>query len=174
MGQYYIAVNIDKKEYIQPHACGDGAKLLEFALGRAGFMSCLALLLADGNGRGGGDLFGAKCPKCEGGVLRRKDGTPRRHRGGPRDGLVKICPKCKAVGRVPAPEIVGSWAGDRVVIAGDYGDNGKFLPDGREDGPNLYAAVYAEGSEFRNVSEDVMRALAGDRWAAEYMGESAA
>jgi len=167
MGQYYIAVNLDKKEFIRPHACGDGAKLLEFGLGRGGMMSAMALLLADGNGRGGGDVFGAKCRKCDGvGYLRRKDGTPRRDR----EGMVKICKACEAVGRLPAPEIVGSWAGDRVVITGDYADNGKFVPDGSEDGPNLYALVHKDGSGFRDVSDAVMRAMGGDRWMAEYVG----
>jgi hypothetical protein len=55
MGQYYKMVNLDKKEYINPHSFGDGAKLLEFS-GNGGMMAGLAILLASGNGRGGGDL----------------------------------------------------------------------------------------------------------------------
>ena len=79
MGQYYKVVNVDKKQYLHPHRFGDGLKLLEFGCGSEGTMTGLAVLLADGNGRGGGDL----------------------HADDP---------------------IIGSWAGDRIVIAGDYAD----------------------------------------------------
>jgi hypothetical protein len=56
MGQYYLIVNLDKKEIIDPHKFGDGAKLLEFGNSSSGTMCGLAILLADGNNRGGGDL----------------------------------------------------------------------------------------------------------------------
>lgn len=56
MGQYYKIVNLDKKEFITPHEFGDGPKLLEFGTSSGGAMMALAILLADGNGRGGGDL----------------------------------------------------------------------------------------------------------------------
>jgi hypothetical protein len=91
MGQYYIVVNIDKQQFIDPHRCGDGAKLLEFASSGCGMMACLAILLADGNGRGGGDLM----------VWNQMTGENA---------------------PVPGAEIIGSWAGDRIVIAGDYAD----------------------------------------------------
>lgn len=58
MGQYYVICNIDKQEYISPSSFGDGVKLMEFAScnypGKS--LSALAILLADGNNRGGGDL----------------------------------------------------------------------------------------------------------------------
>jgi hypothetical protein len=59
MGQYHHAVNLDKGEYLSPHALGNGLKLWEQAYGnRAGVGSALIVLLAvsapDG-GRGGGD-----------------------------------------------------------------------------------------------------------------------
>lgn len=171
MGQYYVAVNLDKKEYLHPHACGDGAKLLELGLSSCGLMACLAILLADGNGRGGGDLYGGTCPTCKGhGVMLRKDGKPRT-----RKGLAVLCKDCKAVGRVAAPEIVGSWAGDRIVLAGDYADPEKFLPEGadaeyrdsrgRTRKHNLYSYLCREGSEYKDVSVEALRALAGDGYA---------
>jgi len=57
MGQYWCAVNLDKREYIHPHAFNEGAKLWEIVVNRSLFMSGLALLIADpdANGRGGGD-----------------------------------------------------------------------------------------------------------------------
>lgn len=56
MGQYYVVVNLDKKEFIRPHYMGDGAKLLEFGCSATGTMAGLAVLLATSNGKGGGDL----------------------------------------------------------------------------------------------------------------------
>lgn len=58
MGQYYMIVNVDKKEYISPHDFDCGMKLMEFAnpVYTGKIMSALAILLADGNGRGCGDL----------------------------------------------------------------------------------------------------------------------
>jgi hypothetical protein len=58
MGQYYKLVNLDKKEYLKPHDFGHGAKLVEFTSAGSGMMAGLAILLASGNGRGGGDLGG--------------------------------------------------------------------------------------------------------------------
>lgn len=45
MGQYYKAVNPQAQEYLSPHACGDGAKLMEFGQSGGGMMSALAKLL---------------------------------------------------------------------------------------------------------------------------------
>jgi len=113
MGQYYKIVNIKKKEYITPHAFGDGAKLMEFSMSSSGVLAGLAILLADGNGRGGGDLNSEK-------------------------------------------EIVGSWAGDNIVITGDYADTGKFVKD---ENKNLYEVAMDEGE---NISIKVLDALCDD------------
>lgn len=138
IGQYYIVCNIDKKEYIDPHCWDDGAKLLEFALSTEGTMTALAILLADGNDRGGGDLH-------------------------------------------TTSTYVGRWAGDRIVITGDYADAGKFT----DTGDNLYDTVtyYKTGKkvrydydpttlhdetipnpEWHEVSADVMAALLDDSY----------
>ena len=115
MGQYYKIVNIKKKQYITPHTFGDGAKLMEFSMSKNGVLSALAVLLADGNGRGGGDL-GSDNP------------------------------------------IVGSWAGDNIVIAGDYADTGKFVKDPTH---TLYTVASEEGED---ISLKVLDALCDDRW----------
>lgn len=54
MGQYHIAANLDKKEFIHPHRLGDGLKLLEWDI--EGTLSALQMLLAVSSGRGGGDF----------------------------------------------------------------------------------------------------------------------
>lgn len=60
MGQYHMAVNLDKREFLYSHEVGDGLKLMEQAMsGPGGIGSALILLLAVSNGetgRGGGDF----------------------------------------------------------------------------------------------------------------------
>lgn len=57
MGQYHVTTNLSKKEFVHPHALGDGLKLIEQAgSGPGGIGSALILLLAASNGYGGGDF----------------------------------------------------------------------------------------------------------------------
>lgn len=67
MGQYFYVVNLTKKQYLDPHRFGDGAKLFEFGTG-GGTMTGLSWLLSTGGGSNWG----------------------------------------------------GTWAGDSIVIVGDY------------------------------------------------------
>jgi len=113
MGQYYKIVNVKKKQYITPYTFGDGLKLMEFGMSANGVLAGLAILLADGNGRGGGDL----------------------HSENP---------------------IIGSWAGDNIVIAGDYADKGRFV---KTTDQNLYEVCQAEGED---ISIKVLDALCDD------------
>ena len=99
MGQYLLVVNLDKQQYLHPCRLGDGQKLLEFADGGA-TLTALAILLAKDNGRGIGDLHVAP-----------PDAPAERWE---RNGWQRI--------RTPHAHLVGSWAGDRIVIAGDYSD----------------------------------------------------
>lgn len=135
MGQYYMIVNLDKREYIHPHKFHDGLKLMEFGLSGYGTMAGLAILLADGNNRGGGDI----------------------HSDNP---------------------IIGSWSGDRIVVAGDYADPGKFMPpDIPEDVLQRVAKrVFTQGHqkpeevnlhflarcEWEDISGEVIDALSED------------
>lgn len=134
MGQYYLIVNLDKREFLYPHRFGDGLKLLEFGDSAAGTMCGLAILLADGNGRGCGDLE-ADDP------------------------------------------IIGSWAGDRIVVAGDYADGGRWLggvptaelqavadehfTEGYREPERVNLYAYAEDT-FRDVSDEVIQAMLKD------------
>ena len=68
---------------LKPHSPCNGAKLIEFSMGRTA--TALTLLLASRNGRGGGDWA--------------------------------------------EHELIGSWAGDQIVVAGDYADSGQFLTE---------------------------------------------
>jgi hypothetical protein len=112
MGQYYKVVNLDKKQYLEPHGFGNGAKLMEFASG-GGTMMALGVLLADGNGCGGGDLDSSD-------------------------------------------PLVGSWAGDRIVIAGDYADR-SWNAENPSDERTLYQRLDEDG--FKDISADIRRVL---------------
>jgi hypothetical protein len=57
MGQYHMVVNLDKKEFLDPHSLGCGLKLMEQAGTQFGTAGALLILLACSNGRGGGDCF---------------------------------------------------------------------------------------------------------------------
>jgi len=114
MGQYFKVVNTTKGQVITPHKFGGGAKLMEFSSDGMGTMQGLAILLADGNNRGGGDL--------------RSDNP-----------------------------IIGSWAGDNIVVTGDYADEGKFC-----DNPTIN--LYETSKRFKDVSFDVIEALCEDSW----------
>ncbi len=134
MGQYYLIVNLDKREYLYPHRFGDGLKLTEFGCSNDGTMTALAILLADGNGRGFGDLEADDA-------------------------------------------IVGSWAGDRIVVAGDYADPGRWIEGAFLDELQAVAdKCYTEGcrepervnlhhwasERFRDISDLVIQAMLKD------------
>ena len=139
MGQYYIVVNVDRKEYLDPLKFNDGLKLLEITGGRSFTLSALALLLADGNGRGGGDF------------------------------------PCSSSSVPDVSEWIGRWVGNRIVVAGDYADDCKFLSErdiaqfyqsdpeafelirryGRK-GPNLYEVAKRT---FTDISEHMIAVM---------------
>lgn len=104
MGQYHKCYNVDKKEYIHPHRIDNGLKLLEQVGWEKSTATALFLLVANSNGRGGGDA---------------KDHP-----------------------------MIGRWAGDRILVQGDYADsncNGYLTED--------------ELMGFVDISADVMDML---------------
>lgn len=120
MGQYYLIVNLNKKEFLCPDILGDGIKLMEFGNSVEGTLLALTVLLADGNGRGGGDLTSGSYQKAMGKWyedIKKYDQKKRKTK--PRQ------PNCETL----MNKLVGSWAGDRIVIAGDYADPRKFLTE---------------------------------------------
>jgi len=57
MGQYWLPVNLDKKEFVDPHKLGTGLKLWEQLANQHGTGSALIILTAAmPDRRGGGDL----------------------------------------------------------------------------------------------------------------------
>lgn len=80
MGQYHKVYNVTKREFIHPRRIENGLKLMEQVGHDRSTSTALFLLLANSNGRGGGDA--------------------RPH------------------------DLIGRWAGDRILIQGDYAEKG--------------------------------------------------
>ena len=68
MGQYFKAVNLDKREVVCPWCIGGGAKLWEWAANSQG--AVLTLLLRKSDEGGGGDFYGYRKGNGEGGPIR--------------------------------------------------------------------------------------------------------
>ena len=100
MGQYHKVYNVTKREYIHPHRIDNGLKLMEQVGHDRSTATALFLLLANSNGRGGGDA--------------------RPH------------------------QLIGRWAGDQILIQGDYaepGDQAYTDPDTLDSFADISAQV---------------------------------
>lgn len=61
MGQYFLIVNMDKKEYIHPHKMGSGLKLLEITFSEICRIFPLLLRKSSEGGGGDADDMGLTC-----------------------------------------------------------------------------------------------------------------
>lgn len=129
MGQYFKAVNLDRREYVCPWCLGAGAKFHEWVANPQG--AILAFLLRMSNECGGGDIsryhFMTQ-PFCS--SMIRKTIPVALDRDEP---------------NIPfrIDSVCGSWVGDRIALVGDY------------DTTELYD--YAR--QFRNISEKLVAEL---------------
>ena len=105
MGQYHKLYNTDKKEFVHAHRIDNGLKLLEQVGFEKSTSTALFLLVANSNGRGGGD---AK----------------------------------------PHP-MIGRWAGDRIVVQGDYAkpEDTAYIPKEERD---TYTDISVEVMDLLN------------------------
>lgn len=135
MGQYWMPVNLDKKEFIHPHKLGSGMKLWEQLANPPGVGAALIILTAAMPvRRGGGDL----------------DLDSNWH-GPERKGMAKEGPVIEAYQEV-AKRTIGRWAGDRIALVGDYAEDG--------DLPKRFKASLIYGrcsAETKEVFEDKPR-----------------
>ena len=109
MGQYWKPINLDKREYVDPHKLGCGLKLWEQLAGHPGVGAALIVLTAaQREPRGGGDLD----------MDENWHGPERKfpeHSGTPG-------PMPESYSDI-AKSVIGRWAGDRIVIVGDYAED---------------------------------------------------
>jgi len=106
MGQYHLIYNKTKKQLLNPHILDNGLKLLEQVGHPTSTSTLLFILLANSNGRGGGDLNRLE---------------------------------------YPLDELVGCWAGDEIVVQGDYA----------EEGDRAFISE-KEMEEYSDVSRDML------------------
>lgn len=115
MGQYWLPVNLDKREYIMPHKLGAGLKLWEQIASHPGTGAALIVLCAaQRETRGGGDLDMEKNWHGSERVFPDHNITP---------------------GPMPtdysdiAGAVIGRWAGDRIALVGDYAEGEDLAPE---------------------------------------------
>jgi hypothetical protein len=118
MGQYHKVVNLDKREFLDPHQLGCGLKAWEQLANHPGTATALLILLATGQGKGGGDLD----------VDVGWHGSTRWEQENVND---------------PPPvthdvSYIGRWAGDRITMVGDYGEQGDIQADRRINTGKIY------------------------------------
>jgi hypothetical protein len=109
MGQYWLVVNLDKREFINPHRLGAGLKLWEQLAAHPGTGAALLVLCAAmPEQRGGGDF----------------DLDSNWH------GPERTFPKHNITpGPMPedyqsvARRTIGRWSGDRIALVGDYAED---------------------------------------------------
>ena len=128
MGQYFKAVNLDKREVVCPWCLGGGAKLWEWAVNPQG--AIFTLLLRKSSATGGGDYGGPEPQTIELG-----DGNLAEMiaRSAIREGMPLP---------IPASLVVGRWAGDRVALIGDYDESG----------------LWQELPKFQNITKPLVEA----------------
>jgi len=140
MGQYWKAVNLDKKEYLNPHKLGCGLKLVEQVWNSPGTGTALIILCAAmPERRGGGDL----------------DLSENWH------GPERTFPEHN-MGPGPMPEgyqtiahrTIGRWAGDRIALIGDYAEDGDLAPE--HEASTIYGRC---GTEFLDITDDVCKVI---------------
>lgn len=139
MGQYWMPVNLDKREFINPHKLGSGLKLWEQLANHPGVGGALIILCAAmPTPRGGGDLD----------MQENWHGPERKF---PEHGMTP--------GPMPsdypaiAKRTIGRWAGDRIALIGDYAEAGDLDPKHKAD--KIWGLCVDKESKFfdQNVLE---------------------
>jgi len=140
MGQYWIAVNLDKKEKLDPHKLGVGLKLGEQIGSGHGTPDALFILVAAMRERRGGGDFDWDSNYY--GPERDSKKPGHNINGGP---------VIDAYNDV-AKRTIGRWAGDRVVVVGDYSEDGD-LPSY----PN-FGSLYDDDT-LVDITDDVCKVI---------------
>ena len=132
MGQYYLIVNTEKKEYLHPHDLGAGLKNWELIAGGVGGL--IAYLCSQSSGRGGGD------PSISYQEYTDEDGETdwdARERD-----IEDTYPNW------------GRWANNRIVVVGDYDDSDLYQKaQESSEYENISHQVIDEYNKFIEIDE---------------------
>jgi hypothetical protein len=150
MGQYWFPVNLDKMEKIHPHKLGCGLKLYEQVAGHPGVGAALVILCAaEKEERGGGDLD----------LTENWHGPERTfpeygdHAPPLPDGYDRI-----------AKETIGRWAGDRIVLIGDYAEKDDI--SGVADATGIVEeCIDVSDQVIKIIEHELCGKFVGDGWA---------
>lgn len=176
MGQYFKLVNISKQEYIHPHCCGDGAKLVEITTG--GLPSLLAYLLRQSSESGGGDIDLVEDMEYTIKFHKEKIAEAKKKIESTEDVATRIkihnndlvyhqeqLKDCKERKKeANKVRYAGRWAGDRITLVGDY-DESKLYDEADSTMQNITHLVMEEYNQF--VSFDSSRVFANSWHACE-------
>lgn len=145
MGQYYILVNVLKSQEITPF----GMKAVEIVW-NGSFLPQLALLLLDLGNQEECSLE-KDCQKYL-----------ATHEEEYQEGALQLLPKHQQknveVAKLQQLYHIGAWAGDRLIIIGDYSDKAPFPPNGEWKSGNLFSYI----SEHSNPTPDILRIFSDD------------
>ena len=137
MGQYFKAANIDKKEVVCPWCMGGGAKLWEWAANSYG--AIFTLLLRKSSQTGGG-VYRDPIPRSKRMITVSSCDDPEKAQISFQDAIgLAVAAEGMPVD-LPSESIVGRWAGDRVVLIGDYDES----------------ELWQELDTFQNISKEVV------------------
>jgi len=137
MGQYWYVVNLDKREFINPHDLGAGLKLCEQLGTYPGTGAALIVLCAAmPEARGGGDFD----------MDKNWHGPERKFP----EHNVEPGPMPEEYPAI-ARRTIGRWAGNRIALVGDYAERGDLLDEFQAE--NIYEMC--EERKWLNVSADV-------------------
>ena len=142
MGQYWKAVNLDKREYLDPHKMDSGAKLWEQLAAPSVGQALVILCAAQREARGAGDLdmdINWHGPERE---FPQHDAC-----GGP---MPSDYPAI-------AMRTIGRWAGNRVAFVGDYAQDSD-LPGSPYATSKIYECT--DNGDWTDVSDDVLAVIA--------------
>lgn len=159
MGQYWMTVNLDKKEFICAHKLGVGLKLGEQVGSGHGTPDALFILTAAMRERRGGGDFDWDSNYYG------KERTAAHPMGAP---VVEDY-------NLVAKRTIGRWAGDRIASVGDYAEDDD-LPNSPVPASKIYGMCGNDSEEaaelFKDITDDVARVIehevggtfSGDGW----------
>src|ERR1700749_5044035 len=145
MGQYWKVANLDKKEFIVPHMLGVGLKLGEQIGSGHGTPDAIFILVAAMRERRGVGDFD----------------WDSNYYGPERTNHWGSAPVNDAYNEV-ATRTIGRWAGDRIVVVGDYSEDGDLPSSSVPFGQLYHLLTEAEdtpASEWRNITADVAKVI---------------
>lgn len=141
MGQYWKVVNLDRREYLDPHQLGAGLKLWELIANKGVTEALVILQAAYYERRGGGD----------------GDRDGENWHGPDRTDMRQAGPKLSQKYNEIAARTWGRWVNNRVVIVGDYAEANDPIPNMKPTDPPidmLYGLCHAYEPRYHKTPDN--------------------